>query len=62
MECTRCQGTMVADQYIDLQAKSVWCEAWRCLNCGDILDSVILRHRTLQHADATIPEAVPVAF
>ncbi|MDQ6733679.1 MAG: hypothetical protein M3Z35_06110 [Nitrospirota bacterium] len=49
MNCERCQGLLLADRYnvlagVDLRA----CVMWRCVNCGNILDSQIVKHRTLQ--------------
>jgi hypothetical protein len=55
MECTRCDGLMVADNLIDIQESSVpmWMKGWRCVSCGNIVDPLILRHRIIQHAGAT---------
>ena len=55
MECTRCDGLMVADNLIDIQESSVsmWMKGWRCVSCGNIVDPLILRHRIIQQAGAT---------
>lgn len=47
MTCERCQGLMVVDHFIDMQdgGGSLWLRAWRCMNCGDIVDPAIIRHR-----------------
>ena len=47
MECTRCDGLMIADNLIDIQESSVpmWMKGWRCVSCGNIVDPLILRHR-----------------
>ena len=49
MNCERCQGLFLADRYnvlagIELDSYVMW----RCVNCGNILDSEIVKHRTLQ--------------
>ncbi|MER3424450.1 MAG: hypothetical protein C4293_15760 [Nitrospiraceae bacterium] len=40
---------MVADHCIDLEDDSghLWIRAWRCVCCGDIIDSLIRRRRLL---------------
>jgi hypothetical protein len=50
MTCQRCQGLMVADHCIDMEegGRYLWLSAWRCMNCGDIVDPEIIRHRQLQ--------------
>lgn len=46
MQCQRCHGYMVGDHFIDILNVSgeLDFKGWRCLNCGDILDPVIVRH------------------
>lgn len=46
MICQRCEGLMVLEQYDDVEWGSAGYEvsAWRCLNCGAIVDSVIAAH------------------
>ena len=55
MNCERCQGLFLADRYnvlagVDLRT----CVMWRCVNCGNILDSEIVKHRALQKYHAPI--------
>jgi hypothetical protein len=46
MRCMRCQGLMVWDRFLDLaQTDPLWALAWRCVNCGEVLDAVIQSHR-----------------
>lgn len=47
MRCMRCDGWMVLDDFIDLLDDSggLYCTAWRCVNCGAVVDHVILRHQ-----------------
>lgn len=50
MTCTRCQGYMAKDHFLDLMesAEDMWLAGWRCLNCGNVLDSVMERNRLQQ--------------
>ena len=47
MPCQRCQGLMIEDHFIDMEegGRHLWLCAWRCLNCGDVVDSAIMRNR-----------------
>jgi hypothetical protein len=47
MTCTRCQGYMAKDYFLDLMESSedMWLAGWRCLNCGHVLDPVMERNR-----------------
>jgi hypothetical protein len=49
MQCQRCQGCMISDHFMDFLNGSgeLDFKGWRCLNCGDITDSVIVRHQQL---------------
>lgn len=46
--CERCSGYMAPDMCADLQSDSGQCNFWalRCVQCGDIVDEVILRNRS----------------
>lgn len=46
MRCQRCHGCMISDHFMDILNVSgeMDFKGWRCLNCGDITDSVIVRH------------------
>lgn len=48
MSCNRCRGCMIRDLFIDLQDDTgqVTIMAWRCLNCGEVFDGVVQKHRT----------------
>lgn len=54
MRCQRCQGYMISDHFLDLLNGSgeMDFKGWRCLNCGDITDPVIVRH---QQSSGSIP-------
>lgn len=47
MRCQRCEGWMISDHFMDLRNVSgeIDFKGWRCLNCGDITDPVIVRHQ-----------------
>ena len=47
MVCARCRGLMISDSYEDLRddTHQFRFSAWRCLNCGEVVDSVIVGHR-----------------
>jgi len=51
MICQRCEGLMVLERYDDLTLGSAGYEvpAWRCLNCGAIVDSAIAAHHRPTH-------------
>ena len=46
MRCQRCQGWMITDHFMDILNVSGQMDftGWRCLNCGEIIDPVIVRH------------------
>lgn len=54
MKCTRCQGLMVEDHLLDIQESlgPMWIKSWRCVACGNIVDPLILKHRTAQASQA----------
>jgi uncharacterized Zn finger protein len=45
MPCERCNGLMVLDRLVDLESSELWLYAWRCANCGNVVDDQIRRHR-----------------
>jgi RNase P subunit RPR2 len=47
MKCSRCAGLMVEDYSMELDLLEDDHEvlAWRCLNCGNIIEPVMLRNR-----------------
>jgi hypothetical protein len=46
MTCSRCRGLMVEDHFLDLQGAygQMWTTSLRCVNCGQVHDSVIEQH------------------
>lgn len=49
--CLRCGGFLVVDHSLDILDASgrLGFEAMRCVQCGDVVDPVILRHRRVRH-------------
>ena len=47
MTCQRCHELMLVDYFIDLQdgGEGFWLRAWRCMNCGEVVEPGIIRHR-----------------
>lgn len=45
MDCARCGGLMVIEEFCDFVDGEICVDAHRCLLCGDILDPVILSNR-----------------
>lgn len=61
MSCSRCAGCMVEDFLLDMEDSSgpMWLQAWRCMNCGNIHDSVLQHNRRTQEAKLLASTAVP---
>jgi hypothetical protein len=50
---------MVVDHFIDMEySGGLWLRAWRCVSCGDVLDSQIRSRRLLLKAAETEREKV----
>lgn len=52
MSCSRCSGCMVEDFLLDMEDSSgpMWLHAWRCMNCGNVAESVLEQNRQTQGA------------
>ncbi len=63
MNCPRCSGYMMHDYYLELQDKTSQCRvtAWRCLICGEVLDPVILKHRSSPQEPMVGRARLPIA-
>lgn len=48
MTCQRCHGLMVYDRVFDVEAEFLELPIWRCVNCGESLDPILLRNRRSQ--------------
>ncbi len=47
-KCFRCNGLMIYDKFYGPH-ENFW--GWKCLNCGEIVDHVILENRGLIRTD-----------
>lgn len=47
MNCSRCQGLMIRDHFMDFDGTigHMWIHGYRCMNCGNMHDPVIEQHR-----------------
>ena len=46
MKCPRCDGFMVGDELMDLlDSQEILCDGWRCINCGETVDPIVLENR-----------------
>lgn len=62
MRCLRCQGCLVSVHMLDLldETGQIIIHGWRCVNCGDIQDELILSRRRRPAAALHAPaSAVP---
>lgn len=52
MQCQRCRGLMVVEQFLVLGDATghLWLRAWRCVNCGEVIEPGIARHRRSQRS------------
>ena len=57
--CLRCGGFMVNEVSMDLwnSTSELECATKRCVQCGDILDPVILRNRQIRQEPMTVEHA-----
>ena len=57
--CARCGGFMVNEVAMDLMSSTgeLDCATRRCVQCGDILDPVILRNRRIRKEPLTVQRA-----
>jgi len=47
MRCLRCKGLMTITHFYDLldDTGRLGFDAWRCIGCGEVLDSVVYKNR-----------------
>lgn len=50
--CERCGGLMVGEVCMDLSNSELKCVASRCVQCGEVVDAVILANRSLPRVGA----------
>ena len=59
MTCQRCKGLMVQDRAYDLLSSGIHCEVWRCVCCGNMHDTRILRNRI--HSTSPVEQSARVS-
>jgi uncharacterized Zn finger protein len=62
MNCSRCRGLMIEEQFLDMQSQygQMWARSLRCVNCGYVHDSTIEQHRLArQEKVAALPSGEP---
>jgi hypothetical protein len=52
MNCPKCHGLMIYDRVYDPEEAIFDLSIWRCLNCGETLDPLILQNRMKQEQEA----------
>lgn len=57
MHCDRCGGLRLWSHFENLEPSAgAWAyDAWRCMNCGDVVDAQILLNRALQQPPEDAP-------
>lgn len=57
MKCSRCQGLLVRDHFLDFDGTigHMWANGYRCMNCGNVLDPVIEKHRLVAIQPTLMP-------
>jgi hypothetical protein len=48
MNCPRCQGLLISDYLYNKDEALYVLSIWRCLNCGETFDPMIIRNRASQ--------------
>ena len=48
MNCPKCQGLLIRDHLYNKDEALYVLSIWRCLNCGEAFDSMIIRNRANQ--------------
>ena len=52
MICSKCDGLMVNDRVYDAEEAIFDLSIWRCLNCGQTVDPLILQNRLKQEQES----------
>lgn len=56
MDCQRCSGCMMPERRTGhrVDESHTLDQTWRCVNCGDVVDAIILRNRVGKATDMAI--------
>lgn len=57
MKCARCKGLMTMERFSDFFLVFY---AWKCINCGAIIDQTISVNRQKSVAETEVQQPVPV--
>ena len=57
MNCSRCGGLRIEDQFLDLEGAfgEMWATRLRGVNCGCVHDAVIEQHRRTRQEKVSVP-------
>ncbi len=60
MDCQRCHGFMVTEHFEDIfvGAGPTRAAGWRCVNCGELYDALVLSHRIHQHSQPSVENGI----
>jgi hypothetical protein len=55
MTCQRCDGLMVPHRFADVSPdrEQLYSEGWRCVNCGEAVDLLVMENRLGQTEPVT---------
>ncbi|WP_376753408.1 LIM domain-containing protein [Candidatus Nitrospira allomarina] len=56
MKCQRCKGLLVRDSIYNLDGQFYHLEVLRCLNCGETVDTTILKARGMKNEQSNKKE------
>jgi len=62
MNCPRCEGLLMSDQVYNADEAVYVLSIWRCLNCGDTFDSIILQNRIQQKEQGIMERPKPTIW
>ena len=52
MKCPKCDGFMIYEKFMDMgESSSFFFYGWRCISCGNIVDSIILANKVYKHRE-----------
>ncbi len=57
MNCPRCEGLLMSDQVYNADEAMHVLAIWRCLNCGENFDSMLLQNRKQQKEHGMPPRS-----
>ena len=57
--CIRCGGYLVQEDFVDLggTCEPLMTVACRCMNCGNVVDELIIHHQKRDHTECMVPRS-----